>query len=256
TPVKRYSSGMYVRLAFGVAAHLEPEILIVDEVLAVGDAEFQKKALGKMKEVSQGQGRTVLFVSHNMAAMRKLCSKGILLVNGAMANEGTIDTVIDEYTKDGSANNFLQEWDISNAPGNEFIRLLKAKIDFDRSSALKTSSPFAVCFSILCKTAMKFNFSVVLKNSQEDIIFNCISDAKFIEKDKIYEGRLEIPGNLLNDGQYKIDAYFVNTELIKSIFTISDLLTFEIKDERDITVGWIGKWTGVIRPSLNFEINE
>lgn len=97
TPVKRYSSGMYVRLAFAVAAHLEPEILIVDEVLAVGDAEFQKKALGKMKDVSTEQGRTVLFVSHNMAAIRKLCSKGLLLVNGQVGFGGAISEVLKQY---------------------------------------------------------------------------------------------------------------------------------------------------------------
>src|SRR5438046_6088822 len=88
TPVKRYSSGMDVRLAFGVAAHLEPEILIVDEVLAVGDAEFQKKALGKMKDVSDKEHRTVIFVSHNMAAVQKLCSHGIFLKNGLIFNKG------------------------------------------------------------------------------------------------------------------------------------------------------------------------
>ncbi len=97
TPVKRYSSGMYVRLAFAVAAHLEPEILIVDEVLAVGDAEFQKKAIGKMKDVSQGEGRTVLFVSHNMAAVANLCNKGLLLVNGNLNFVGTIADVIYAY---------------------------------------------------------------------------------------------------------------------------------------------------------------
>lgn len=97
TPVKRYSSGMYVRLAFAVAAHLEPEILIVDEVLAVGDAEFQKKCLGKMEEVSKGQGRTVLFVSHNMAAVNKLCSIGFLLEHGACSFQGPIHQVIDSY---------------------------------------------------------------------------------------------------------------------------------------------------------------
>jgi len=97
TPVKRYSSGMYVRLAFGVAAHLEPDIMIVDEVLAVGDAEFQKKAIGKMKDVSKGQGRTVLFVSHNMAAVTNLCEKGLLLVNGEIETVGTIDHIISAY---------------------------------------------------------------------------------------------------------------------------------------------------------------
>lgn len=99
TPVKRYSSGMYVRLAFGVAAHLEPEILIVDEVLAVGDAEFQKKALGKMQDVSKGEGRTVLFVSHNMAAVKNLCQKGILLKNGQVASMGKVENVLSDYLR-------------------------------------------------------------------------------------------------------------------------------------------------------------
>lgn len=97
TPVKRYSSGMYVRLAFAVAAYLEPDILIVDEVLAVGDAEFQKKCLGRMKDVSMNEGRTVLFVSHNMAAVQKLCTKGLLLVNGLVESTGDINKVVDHY---------------------------------------------------------------------------------------------------------------------------------------------------------------
>lgn len=105
TPVKRYSSGMYVRLAFAVAAHLECEILIIDEVLAVGDAEFQKKCLGKMEDVSKGQGRTVLFVSHNMGAIKKLCNKGILLEGGVKKIEGEITAVTDQYTNPTSAGN-------------------------------------------------------------------------------------------------------------------------------------------------------
>jgi lipopolysaccharide transport system ATP-binding protein len=100
TPVKRYSSGMYVRLAFAVAAHLEPEILIVDEVLAVGDAEFQKKCLGKMGDVSKGEGRTVLFVSHNMAAVKSLCNKGIYLKNGMINEKGEIENILTTYLLD------------------------------------------------------------------------------------------------------------------------------------------------------------
>src|SRR5204863_2227017 len=97
TPVKRYSSGMYVRLAFAVAAHLQPEILIVDEVLAVGDAEFQKKCLGKMREVSSGEGRTVLFVSHNMAAVTALCKRAILLERGRLVADGESGAVVEKY---------------------------------------------------------------------------------------------------------------------------------------------------------------
>ena len=103
TPVKRYSSGMMVRLGFAIAAHLEPEILVVDEVLAVGDAEFQKKAIGKMQDVSKGEGRTVLFVSHNMASIRKLCTKGILLNNGMISYQGDIASTIERYLKNNDS---------------------------------------------------------------------------------------------------------------------------------------------------------
>jgi lipopolysaccharide transport system ATP-binding protein len=106
TPVKRYSSGMYVRLAFGVAAHLEPEILIVDEVLAVGDAEFQKKALGKMKEVSEKGGRTVLFVSHNIPSLMDLCKTGLLLENGIIKSNTNIQDIVTEYLKNDNSSNF------------------------------------------------------------------------------------------------------------------------------------------------------
>ena len=99
TPVKRYSSGMSVRLGFAIAAHLEPDILVVDEVLAVGDAEFQKKAVGKMQDVAHGEGRTVLFVSHNMGAVRNLCKRGILLFNGELAFDGTVEDCIDKYVQ-------------------------------------------------------------------------------------------------------------------------------------------------------------
>lgn len=102
TPVKRYSSGMTVRLGFAIAAHLEPEILVVDEVLAVGDAEFQKKAIGKMQDVSRGEGRTVLFVSHNMGAVKNLCKKGVLLENGMIKNTGNVDEIVNEYILSGN----------------------------------------------------------------------------------------------------------------------------------------------------------
>ncbi len=113
TPVKRYSSGMYVRLAFAVAAHLESEILIVDEVLAVGDAEFQKKCLGKMGDISKGEGRTVLFVSHNMAAVQNLCTKGILLENGKVSTQGEVDNVIRNYLETNKLSDF---WTQNNKP--------------------------------------------------------------------------------------------------------------------------------------------
>jgi len=122
TPVKRYSSGMYVRLAFAVAAYLEPEILIVDEVLAVGDSEFQKKCLNKMNQVSKNEGRTVLFVSHNISSIRTLCKKGILLRNGELVGDGSIDSIIDLYEADQQK---LAEMNISEFKRHEGNGLLK-----------------------------------------------------------------------------------------------------------------------------------
>ncbi len=119
TPVKRYSSGMYVRLAFAVAAHLEPEILVIDEVLAVGDAEFQKKCLGKMKDVSEKDGRTVLFVSHNMEAIQKLCTQGLMLHHGAIQAKGSLNKVIDKYLSDNTASEAFFELPIP--PDHELL---------------------------------------------------------------------------------------------------------------------------------------
>ena len=119
TPVKRYSSGMTVRLGFAVAAFLEPEILVVDEVLAVGDAEFQKKAIGKMKDVSQGQGRTVLFVSHNMGSIRSLCKRGILLENGSIKADGEVNSICDMYLSD-SLVNLGAAWEREYNPNKDF----------------------------------------------------------------------------------------------------------------------------------------
>jgi lipopolysaccharide transport system ATP-binding protein len=124
TPVKRYSSGMYVRLAFAVAAHLDSEILLADEVLAVGDAAFQKKALGKMNELSTGQGRTVLFVSHNMSAVATLCRRGMLLDKGAMAMFGPLDRVIGEYNSEKKAS--FTQW--SGSVGDEHLSLTKFQL--------------------------------------------------------------------------------------------------------------------------------
>lgn len=128
TPVKRYSSGMYVRLAFAVAAHLEPEILIVDEVLAVGDAEFQKKCLGKMKDVSVNNGRTVLFVSHNMAAIQQLCTSGLLMVDGMLKNGGDIINVIETYISSSALTGAVVQFDsTTKRTGNNFFNFYGLK---------------------------------------------------------------------------------------------------------------------------------
>ena len=127
TPVKRYSSGMYVRLAFAVAGHLEPEILIVDEVLAVGDAQFQKKCLGKMGEVSRG-GRTVLFVSHNMVAVQSLCRRALMLQDGRLTTEGPTSSVVSAYLRDAYRREETTAWSTpEDAPGNDLVRISRSR---------------------------------------------------------------------------------------------------------------------------------
>ena len=146
TPVKRYSSGMYVRLAFAVAAHLESEILIVDEVLAVGDAEFQKKCLGRMRCIGQ-QGRTVLFVSHSMSAVARLCSRAILFRDGEIALDAPVEQVADAYLASAHAGKPLREWpDVASAPGNDTVRLLAVRVrgGDNIASAIDIRSPISV----------------------------------------------------------------------------------------------------------------
>jgi lipopolysaccharide transport system ATP-binding protein len=146
TPVKRYSSGMFVRLAFSVAAHLTPDILLVDEVLAVGDTEFQKKCLGIMQQASTSEGRTVLFVSHNMAAVQALCSRAILLANGHLVGDGTTDEIVDQYMRQGGS------FDLSDAAmANKDFELLSLRISGLDGAALATFKPGLIEVGFRCK---------------------------------------------------------------------------------------------------------
>ena len=165
TPVKRYSSGMYVRLAFAVAAHLEPEILIIDEVLAVGDAQFQKKCLGKMEEVSKGEGRTVLFVSHNMGAIKNLCNKSLFLNNGQLILYDNTDKIIKKYLSNQDYSNNI-ELDLKNIARNSGYKKFINKVWLENENGIKTNiilmgCKFKICFSfILDKRYINLGFGI------------------------------------------------------------------------------------------------
>jgi lipopolysaccharide transport system ATP-binding protein len=165
TPVKRYSSGMYVRLAFAVAAHLEPEILIVDEVLAVGDAKFQAKCLGKMHDVSTG-GRTVLFVSHNMGAVRGLCSTGILLERGRIRSRGDIDSLIREYNEGGAGSDATTEYVSSAGQERAHFTRIRVTQDGNAASVFRIDRPLRVEFEYDPKDASDAVVTLVLRNTQ------------------------------------------------------------------------------------------
>jgi len=163
TPVKRYSSGMKVRLAFAVAAHLEPEILVVDEVLAVGDAEFRKKAIGKMQDVSQSEGRTVLFVSHNMASVKALCSKGVLLQNGKLSYSGDIDSVIENYIETGESIETCQLSKRKDRKGDGDALFTKIELfsNNKRTNQIRVGDEALFKINILCKKQIK-NANIIL----------------------------------------------------------------------------------------------
>lgn len=204
TPVKRYSSGMYVRLAFAVAAHLESEILIVDEVLAVGDAEFQKKCLGKMNDVSKGEGRTVLFVSHNLDAVKKLCNKGLLLHNGQLIHDGNIDATLDSYLLNYSSNEKQLEINYEEDESKEAQILKVALKDKGGNDVLEYFSNQEIYVHITLKNSLlnqgaRLNFSILDKF--ENVIFINRRDLDFTG---VTEWRVQLPSNVLIANQYKI----------------------------------------------------
>lgn len=253
TPVKRYSSGMYVRLAFAVAAHLEPDILIVDEVLAVGDAEFQKKCLGKMKDVSVNDGRTVLFVSHNIAAIKTLCTQGVVLQNGTVSYSGNTLDAVEYYQKlTNIISSIDHKGDIESAPGNQNIKILKFNTQPIKGNYLTISSgiEFELTFYNY-KTEINLDVIFELKNSDEITIFHT---GELITTNKnsrrgIYKVKGQIEENLLNAGTYTFNLIFSENQRYK-LYSQNEVIQFEILNE---TIGSNSNTLpGIIRPNLNF----
>lgn len=245
TPVKRFSSGMTVRLGFAVAAFLEPEILVVDEVLAVGDAEFQKKAIGKMQDVSRNDGRTVLFVSHNMTAVKSLCKSGILLNNGTIEFSGGIERVVDFYLSDAKnltiKNNL---WEIENAPGNDYIKVRSAFVECD-SDIITVKSCFDIITEFWCLMEnVNVNVSMVIWDINQNPVFNISTESIPLNKG-LTKAVFHIPEDLMNDGIYKVQNYFVKDST--PVFIHDNACTFEICEDR-MSSGWHGKWIGAVRP--------
>ncbi|MBI5847486.1 MAG: ABC transporter ATP-binding protein [Nitrospirae bacterium] len=253
TPVKRYSSGMYVRLAFAVAAHLEPEILIVDEVLAVGDAAFQKKCLGKMGDVAK-EGRTVLFVSHNMTAIKNLCNRAILLNCGNLKEYGEAYNVIDKYLSN-SSDVYRQVWnEAENAPGNHEVKVKKIELILQSqhgAGEITVENPFDIEFDFwnFKKNAM-INLSMHLYSISGELVFAATSPSLTLPIG-ISSFSCHIMGGLLNDGHYKISMMIV--EEGKPLFTLNDGLVFKIHDAQRKGY-WFDKWPGAVRPKLEWRV--
>lgn len=268
TPVKRYSSGMYVRLAFAVAAHLDAEILVVDEVLAVGDADFQKKCLGKMGDVTH-KGRTVFFVSHNMGMINSLCQRAILLNAGNIILDGSVSSAIARYYDSGMSSPFAADFTKSvRKVGDEFATLLEAHIEDENGNTtgdINIRSPFAVKMKYaLHDTVPNSSFpNFRFYNSQGQCVFVTNGDRNAHRSSNgIYEATCNVPGSLLNNETYFIDLALTFTHNgIHVSFWQRGALAIVIYDNIEETLneerqGYSGAIPGAVRPKLNWEVKK
>ena len=263
TPVKRYSSGMYVRLAFAVAAHLEPEILIVDEVLAVGDAEFQRKCLGRMRSVSTKEGRTVLFVSHNMAAVNSLCSRAMLVNSGRVQDIGPARDITQLYvTSGGGVEERRKSWAYHEAPGDERIKVARIEItpegaDVAAPIAMGTSFQVQVDYWNLVENA-NLVLELLVRASDGTPVFHSYSAEDDPNAGKphpkgLFRSSCWVPSNLLNAGRFGIEMYFSNgrpSNEFGLVDTIS-VVVHEFSDRRNLS--YLGRFIGQVHPKLKWQ---
>jgi len=263
TPVKHYSSGMYLRLAFAVAAHLEPEVLLIDEVLAVGDAHFQKQCLNKMEDVGQ-QGRTILFVSHSMPAITRLCKRVILLDEGRVIEDGPAYKVVSAYLNSGLSTTAAREWpDPAKAPGGEVVRLRAVRVRTE-------DGRIADAVDIRQSVAIEMEYEVLeagyvllphylFVNEEGVRLFVAVDQdptwRKFPRPTGCYVSTAWVPGNLLSEGTLFVHAnlFTLNPDILQ--FTAPDAVAFQVIDSLDSGSArgdWAGSIPGVMRPLLKW----
>jgi lipopolysaccharide transport system ATP-binding protein len=264
TPVKRYSSGMYVRLAFSVAAHLEPEILLVDEVLAVGDAEFQQRCLGRMEDLS-GTGRTVLFVSHNMQAINQLCDRAILLEGGSVALDGQPSEVVTRYLHAAHVSGVGRTWDdLDSAPGDDIVRLRSVRVVDEDGGTVETADVrhaigIEIGFRVLRPGRAVFP-KIKVRDRQGDIAFNALDTSPHWHDPTPsgdYAATAWIPANLLNEGTTSVDVAVCSLYAPKLYQHAAayDAVSFQVYDpgDGDSARGrFTGELRGVVRPLLEW----
>jgi lipopolysaccharide transport system ATP-binding protein len=263
TPVKRYSSGMYVRLAFAVAAHLEPEILLVDEVLAVGDAEFQRRCLGRMEELGSS-GRTVIFVSHQLSAVAQLCDRALQIETGRVVGDGPPAEVIARYLHQTHSSGSEREWPLESAPGNDLARILGVRLlphEGMPPGVVDVRHPIGieVVFRVLGEGKPVFPKIKVL-DEEGAIAFNAMDTHERWSRSSPpgeYVSTAWIPGNLLNEGSVLVEAAVCSIDFpkLEHHAAVYQAISFEVLDpgEGDSARGiFAGQWRGVVRPMLEW----
>lgn len=262
TPVKHYSSGMYVRLGFAVLAHMDPDILIVDEVLAVGDARFQKKCMEKMEDVGQ-HGRTVLLVSHDMPAITRLCKRAILLHKGEVVKEGSAYEVVNHYLHAGHIKPCVEWQNLADAPGNEVVRVQALRAQTESGVVLdrfdvRRPIEIEIEFTVL-KSGHVFVPGIALHNEEDTVIFVVHDrDPGWQRKPRpvgVYCSTVRIPGNLLSEGLFTVSVSMVTENPFRSHAYIDRVIGFGVVDSGigDTARGdFQGRWPGAVRPMLEW----
>jgi lipopolysaccharide transport system ATP-binding protein len=263
TPVKRYSSGMFMRLAFAVAAHMEPEILLVDEVLAVGDAAFQRKCLGKMDSIAR-ERRSILFVSHNMAAVQSLCHRVIWLDSGRIVADGNPRDVISQYLQRALVTQTESVWDdAAEAPGSAGVRLKRVSvrpIEGTPQDRITLETPFLIEIEYWnLQAGARFHLTLNVINADNVVVFrtsgsmqpDAVNEARSIG---IFRDTCMVPAHLMNAGVHRIEL-LVARDHMTTEFRKEDLAVFEVL-ESDSPRPWQGKWHGAVRPALEWSSEQ
>ncbi|MCB0447368.1 MAG: ATP-binding cassette domain-containing protein [Gelidibacter sp.] len=258
TPVKRYSSGMRVRLAFAVAAFLEPDVLVVDEVLAVGDAEFQKKAIGKMQNISRGEGRTVVFVSHNMAAVKSLCTRAIVLESGLIAFNGSTDDAVSYYLKGGAElinSRVFEEQYKHNVFHLHQIEIKNTGQNVDQPIVQDQAIELQTNITIFSKQPEKYHLTYHLFNELGEPMFSFSNNTQTTLKTGLNSLSCFFPESFLQSGQYFLSLFIVENKK-SAVFIERDILSFVVVDAgRELGV-FMGREPGYIRPKFEWKHNN
>ena len=260
TQIKKYSSGMRIRLAFAVAANIETEVMIIDEVLSIGDAEFRKKSLEKMIEISKS-GTAVILVSHNMLPIQNLCKTTILLDKGKIIDQGRTEDVVSAYMGGQSISKTSQSWEFDKAPGSEHIKLTKAEVRPLLSvPVIRPGDPFEFEFILysLKDDDFKITLTYHLMDEFENLLFigsTALTNMEYVAKKGYMKINCKIPPNIFNAGKFTISKFFILKDSFTLLYEHDNLLTFEVTSDYAYEHGKSGRIEGLIKPKLEWEVS-
>ncbi|MDZ4712989.1 MAG: ABC transporter ATP-binding protein [bacterium] len=260
TQVKKYSTGMRIRLAFSIAANIQTDVMIIDEVLSVGDAEFQRKSLARMMQKAK-EGTAVILVTHNMLPIQSLCKKSIFLRNGVIANYGDTNDVVSQYLGMINVDKTSQSWDFDDAPSSDSIKLLKAEVrPLTNLPVIRAGDPFIFKFVFYSLLEYEFNVHITfhLTDEYENLVFigsTALTNLSFMTHKGQFSANCKIPPDLLNEGKFTISRIYILKDSTEVLYEYSDLLTFEITSEVNYDHGKNGRIDGLLKPKLEWEVS-